>query len=473
MRSFATIGVVNRDTINTTAPLPEEGRKAHEAQRPYLFVVLHCDQPTFGGARYDLSAISEVTIGRGSARQAVRIDEHGMRKLDVRLPSSTVSKAHVRLIRKQGEWQLTDLGSKNGCCLNGKRVTNATVHDGDMIEVGSVVLRYRLVKTVSAAVDVDSASFAAMVPGYASLLPDYATRLDALARVARLDFTTLLLGETGTGKEVLASGTHRLSGRSGPFIAVNCGALPATLVESQLFGHVKGSFTGAQRDELGVIRSAHGGTLFLDEIGDLPLPAQGVLLRVLQQREVVPVGGTRPSTVDVRFIAATNKSLDELCLRGEFRSDLLARLATYKLLLQPLHERIEDMGILIAGMLQRSPNTNAQHARFSVSAGRSLLNYSWPHNIRELEGVLGIAVALAEGNLVDRFELSNLEKEELVLDEPPRNPDELRERLVSLLQQHRGNATLVARSMNKSRVQIYRWLKMLGIDLNEFREKSP
>lgn len=461
---------MNRETSNTTAPLPEEGRKALEADRPYLFVVLHCDQPTLGGARYDLSTINELTIGRGSVRQAVRIDESDVRKLEIRLPSSTVSKAHARLIRKQGEWLLMDLGSKNGCCVNGKRVTNASVQDGDMIEIGSVMLRYRVVRTTSVAADIDSAMFAGLVPGYASLLPDYSMRLEALARVARLDFTTLLLGDTGTGKEVLASGTHRLSGRSGPFVAVNCGALPATLVESQLFGHVKGSFTGAQRDELGVIRTAQGGTLFLDEIGDLPLPAQGVLLRVLQQREVVPVGGTRPTTVDVRFIAATNKSLDDLCLRGEFRSDLLARLATYKHLLPSLHERIEDLGILIADMLQRSSTSNAQGARFSVSAGRSLLNHAWPHNIRELEGVLGIAVALAEGNLVDRFELPNPTKEALVSEEVPRNPDELRERLISLLQQHRGNATLVARAMNKSRVQIYRWLKMFAIDLSEFRE---
>lgn len=423
-----------------------------------------------GGARYDLSAIQEITIGRGSGREASRIDESGTRKLELRLPSPTVSKAHARLIRNQGEWLLMDLGSKNGCCVNGTRVTNARVQDGDIIEVGSVILRYRVVKTTNAIADVDSASFATSAPGYASLLPDYALRLDALARVARLEFTTLLLGETGTGKEVLASGTHRLSGRSGPFLAVNCGALPASLVESQLFGHVKGSFTGAQRDELGVIRSAQGGTLFLDEIGDLPLPAQGVLLRVLQQREVVPVGGARPTTVDVRFIAATNKSLDELCLRGEFRSDLLARLATYKHVLPPLHERIEDFGILIADMLRRSTTTNAQHARFGVSAGRSLLAHPWPHNIRELEGVLGIAVALAEGNLVERFELPSPAKDAPISEEPPRNSEELRERLVALLVQHRGNATLVARSMNKSRVQIYRWLKMLGIDPNNYRE---
>lgn len=461
---------MNRDTFNTTAPLPEEGRAVQETNFAYLFVVLHCDQPTLGGARYDLSGIEEITIGRGPIREAVRRDDRELRRLELRLPSATVSKAHARLVRKQGEWVLTDLGSKNGCCLNGTRVVNGLVQDGDIIEIGSVFLRYRLVKTAMPPADVDSVDFPNLAPGYASLLPDYAGRLDALARVARLQFTTLLLGETGTGKEVLANGTHQLSGRTGPFLAVNCGALPVSLVESQLFGHMKGSFTGAQRDELGVVRSAQGGTLFLDEIGDLPLPAQASLLRVLQQREVVPVGGARATTVDVRFIAATNKSLDELCLRGEFRSDLLARLATYKHLLPPLRERIEDLGILIGDMLRRATTPNATSARFSVSAGRSLLAHSWPHNIRELEGVLAIGVALAEGNLVERFDLQNTTKESVVPDERPRNPDELREQIIALLQQHRGNATFVARSMNKSRVQIYRWLKMLSIDPNDYRE---
>jgi len=461
---------VNRDTFNTTAPLPEEGRAVRETERAYLFVVLHCDQPTLGGARYDLSKVQEISIGRGSKREAIRVEQSGVQKLELRVPSATVSKSHARLVRQQDAWLLMDLGSKNGCSVNGTRVVQGQVQDGDIIEVGSVFLRYRVIKTAAAIADADSADFSDLASGYSSLLPDYATRLEALARVARLQFTTLLLGETGTGKEVLASGTHQLSGRTGPFLAVNCGALPISLVESQLFGHVKGSFTGAQRDELGVVRSAQGGTLFLDEIGDLPLPAQASLLRVLQQREVVPVGGARPTTVDVRFIAATNKSLDELCLRGEFRSDLMARLATYKHILPPLRERIEDFGILIGDMLRRMTTPNATSARFSVSAGRSLLAHSWPHNIRELEGVLGIAVALAEGNLVERFDLHNPPKEASSSDERPRNPDELREQIISLLQQHRGNATFVARSMNKSRVQIYRWLKMLGIDPNDYRE---
>src|SRR5262249_43426020 len=162
-------------------------------------------------------------------------------------------------------------------------------------------------------------------------------------------------------------GMHAISGRRGPFVAINCGALPPSLLESQLFGHVKGSFTGARRDELGFVRSAEGGTLFLDEIGDLPLPAQAALLRVLQDREVVPVGGTRPMRVDVRVIAATNKPLEALCLEGEFRTDLLARLTGYQHTLVPLRQRLEDFGLLVGDLLQRATLSGAKDVRLSVS----------------------------------------------------------------------------------------------------------
>lgn len=458
------------EILNTTEPLPKEERSARPSQRPFLFVVLHCDRPTLGGARYDLSEIEVITIGRGATREASRVDEDGSRKLTLSLPSPTVSKAHARLVRRNDEWFLEDLGSKNGCCINGQRVERTRVQDGDFLEVGSVVLRYRAAQAQpDSPIDLDSATHTPKAPGYASLVPSYATELDALARVARLPFTTLLLGETGTGKEVLANGMHLLSGRVGPFVAVNCGALPASLLESQLFGHVRGSFTGARRDEPGFIRSADGGTLFLDEIGDLPLPAQAALLRALQQREVVPVGGARPTSVDVRFIAATNKSLDELCLRGEFRADLLARLATYQHRLPLLRDRIEDLGILMSDILRRSSAAGAADARLSVSAARRMLSYPWPHNIRQLEGVLEVAVALADGGVVERLDLPEAIVESSTRSEPPRSPDELREHLISLLREHRGNATTVARRMGKSRTQIYRWMQELGIDPNDYR----
>ncbi|WP_170319890.1 sigma 54-interacting transcriptional regulator [Polyangium spumosum] len=461
--------------VTMTEELPEHELSARSHRLPFLFVVMHCDNPSLGGARYCLSGVDGITIGRGPSREVSRVDEGGARTLVLRLPSPSVSKAHARLVRKGAAWFLEDLGSKNGSCVNGERVSRAPIQDGDLIEVGSVVLRHRAALPVSGdeALDLDSASRAPEVTGYMSLDPAIATDLAALARVARLPITTLLLGETGTGKEVLAKGMHALSGRRGPFVAVNCGALPSSLLESQLFGHVRGSFTGAQRDEPGYIRSAEGGTLFLDEIGDMPLHAQAALLRVLQEREVVPVGGARPTRVDVRVIAATNQPLDTLCLEGEFRTDLLARLSGYQHTLPPLRERIEDLGLLIGDLLRRSNIPGAPSARLSVRVARRLLSHTWPLNIRELENVLTVAVALAEGGVV---ELSNLP--ESVTTAPVQlapsgglssSPGELREQLVSLLQKHQGNVSSVARVTGKSRMQIHRWMQKFGIHPDDFR----
>jgi len=306
-----------------------------------------------------------------------------------------------------------------------------------------------------------------------TLLPPLADALDGLARIARTQVSILLLGETGTGKELLAAGAHALSSRPGPLVAVNCGGLAPALLESQMFGHLKGAFTGAHRDNPGLIRSADGGTLFLDEIGDLPLPAQAALLRALQEREVVPVGGTRPVTVDLRVVSATHRPLDELCLRGEFRSDLLARLSGYRFTLPPLRERIEDLGVLIRDILRRLDVPGAGQARLSVPAARRLLSYSWPLNIRELLQALSVAVALAEGAPIEPAHLS----ERLLAAAIPLAPQEedlssqedLEMRLVSLLEKHRGNVSEVARTMRRSRTQIHRWMQRFGLNPDEYR----
>ncbi|MBK9265408.1 MAG: sigma 54-interacting transcriptional regulator [Polyangiaceae bacterium] len=460
------------DNLTTTQDVRREDSATRAKALPFLFVILQCDQPTAGGSRHGLSGIDVVTMGRGAARAVSRVDAQ---KLDLRLPSSTVSKAHARLIRREEGWFLEDLDSRNGCCVNGERVTSALVRDGDSIEIGSVMLRYRaaLPALPECAPDLDSARCDRAIPGYSSLVPAIGTNLDALARVARAPITTLLLGETGTGKELLAKGMHAISGRPGPFVAVNCGALTSSLVESQLFGHLKGSFTGARRDEPGYVRSAERGTLFLDEIGDLPFPAQAALLRVLQEREVVPVGGTRPSAVDVRIIAATNKSLDELCLLGEFRADLLARLKGYQHMLSPLRERMEDIGVLIGDLLQRTNVEGAKRVRLSVSAARRLVSYSWPQNIRELDNALSVAAALADRGVIEVAHLpeviaKSVERQVAPLDVPA-NPDELREQIVRLLEEHRGNVTTVARKLGKSRMQVHRWLQRFGIEPDAYR----
>ncbi|MBV9773264.1 MAG: sigma-54-dependent Fis family transcriptional regulator [Gemmatimonadetes bacterium] len=214
--------------------------------------------------------------------------------------------------------------------------------------------------------------------------------------VAPTDSTVLITGESGTGKEVLSRYLHERSERvDGPFVSINCGALPETLLESELFGHVKGSFTGAVRDKQGLFVAARGGTFFLDEVGEMSPAIQVKLLRALQEREVIPVGATETIPVDVRIIAATNKDLEEEIRRGNFRSDLYYRLNVITLLLPPLRDRAEDVPILADYFLQRFAGSRGKEvARLSPDALAALQAYEWPGNVRELENALERAVVL-------------------------------------------------------------------------------
>jgi two-component system response regulator HydG len=223
--------------------------------------------------------------------------------------------------------------------------------------------------------------------------------LQLAEQVAPTDSTVLVLGESGTGKEVVARYIHDLSERSeGPFVPINCGALPETLLESELFGHVKGSFTGAVRDKEGLFTAARGGTFFLDEIAEIAPSTQVKLLRVLQEREVLPVGGTEPIPVDVRVIAATNRDLDEEMRNGRFRSDLYYRLNVIALHLPPLRDRPDDIPLLAEGCLERLAGDRGQAPRrLSQAALEVLLAYDWPGNVRELENVLEHAALVSTG----------------------------------------------------------------------------
>lgn len=442
------------------------------AVKSFLFVVLQGDEPVRGGVRVALFGSDVVTLGRGSSREIIR---NRVGEVRLKLPSPTVSKEHARIVRRGDDWFFEDLNSRNGSIINGKRVTSAVIRSGDWIEVGSVLLRYRAdVPTLSeVSGDADISCGRTEIRGYSSLVPAIEASFRALSRVAQSPITTLLLGETGTGKELVARGMHALSRRTGPFVAVNCGALASSHIESHLFGHVQGSFAGALRDEPGLIRSANNGTLFLDEVADLPFSAQATLLRVLQEREVLPIGGTRATAVDVRIIAATNKSLETLCLRGEFRADLMARLTGYQHSLVPLRERLEDLGLLVGDLLLRSNATNAQKLRIHLDVVRRLVMHPWPLNIRELDHLLSVTLTLAERNVM---ELAHLPKtiaktgEDVTIDnEPVTNPNELRDQIVQLLEQHRGNVTSVARAMGKSRMQLHRWMQKFGIDPENYR----
>jgi two-component system response regulator HydG len=285
--------------------------------------------------------------------------------------------------------------------------------------------------------------------------------------VAPTDSTVLIAGESGTGKEVVARYVHNLSSRSeGPFMSINCGALPENLLESELFGHVKGSVTGAIRDKQGLFAAARGGTFFLDEVGEMPPSLQVKLLRVLQEREVIPVGATESIPVDVRIVAATNRNLEEEIRRGNFRSDLFYRLNVIALDLPPLRERRDDLLLLIEAILLRlAAENNAEPKALSSEALDAVVVYDWPGNVRELENALEHAVVLSRGTVIEGTALperiTTRRKEPLVAERSYKNPAlDVIERayIMWVLQAEGGNKTRAAEVLGIDPSTLYRKL---------------
>ncbi len=251
---------------------------------------------------------------------------------------------------------------------------------------------------------------------------------------------------------------------------LNCGALAPTIIESELFGHRKGAFSGATEARPGFVRAAEGGTLFLDEVAELPEPSQVKLLRVLQEKEVVPVGETDAVKVDVRVVAATHQDLPARVARGLFRQDLFARLAGFAVDLPPLRSRREDIGLLVAALLPRIAGDGASTIKLERATGRMLFNYTWPLNIRELEQALAAAVALADGAEIGPEHLPPAVRGEESQREPLSEGDvDLRTQLVKLLETHRGNVSAIARDLGKARVQVRRWCKRFGLNVDDYR----
>jgi transcriptional regulator with PAS, ATPase and Fis domain len=424
---------------------------------PYLFVVLEGGRPLAGGARLALDELDTVAINRGERRELSR-DE---RKATLTLPDRRMSSTHAVIKRADRGWELVDAGSKNGCRLDGVVTKQAALRDGAWIEVGQTVLRFRM--AMAPAEPWLDAETAAPVLDLMTLVPSLADQLAELAQLAPSSVPIVITGETGTGKELLARALHAASNRKGPFVAVNCAALSAGLVESQLFGHKRGAFSGAVADHDGFVRAADGGTLLLDEVGDLPLPAQAALLRVVQEREVVPVGDTRGVPIDVRFVAATHHDLQERIAEGALREDLYARLAGYVATLPPLSARREDLGTIVAAVLRRHARDRAEHVRLTGAAALRIATAPWPHNARELDKAIEVALALTPGD-------ATIEVEHLP-EEAPESTDDAatRARLEALLEEHRGNVSRVAREMGKARMQIQRWLKRFHLDPATYR----
>ena len=293
-----------------------------------------------------------------------------------------------------------------------------------------------------------------------------------VGRVAKTDATVLVQGESGTGKELLADAIHRNSRRrNAPFIPINCGAIPDTLIEAELFGHEKGSYTGAHVQRKGKVELAAGGTLFLDEIGELPLPLQVKLLRFLQDRKIERIGGREQIPVDVRIIAASNRDLKVEIQAGRFREDLYYRLSVVTITVPPLRERGEDILLIARAFLARNCQEHRRKIRLSPAALQALLAYSWPGNIRELENKVQRAVIMAQRSVIEPIDLDLATVEGTTEAEGLREARDRVERQAVLegLLKHRGNISQASRALGVSRPTFHALLAKHEIDAKNYR----
>ncbi len=406
------------------------------------------------------------------------------------VPEQAVSRQHARIAYAGGKWVLTDLGSRNGTMVDGAFVTEIDLVHGHEIRVGDAMFKfietgaeryvpYRIDGFIAGSRK--SRALVELVGG---------AQMDSIAadleRIAPTELSCVVLGETGTGKEVAAKGLHRISGRKGSFQAINCAAIPSNLLESELFGFRRGAFSGADRDKPGLIKLADAGTLFLDEIGDMPLEAQAKLLRVLQAREVFPLGATTPERVDIRVICATHRDLHQYVKEGKFRGDLFARLNEHVVRLPPLRERKEDVFQLAKAFSLRYGSPELE---FTFSFLVALFHYDWPYNVRELESCIKRGVALADNAPLDTQQLpdaiadhmksyghrtrvpapSVLPPEHFIPPASNRKSAPTEPELREMLTRHRGNVAAVGRELGKERMQVHRWLKKYSINLDDYR----
>ncbi len=419
-------------------------------------------------ARLEVTVTAGADAGKRAASDRGLVRVGTAPELDLVLTDPTVSRHHCDLAVRGARVLVTDHRSSNGTFADGVRLYEAEVGAGTILRVGQSTLQ---VQSTEDTVQVPLSSrdrFGALLGQSPAMRRAFAI----LERVAATDATVLLEGESGTGKELAAEGLHAASPRAdGPFVVFDCGAVQRELVESTLFGHVRGAFTGAVGDRAGLLEEADGGTIFLDEIGELPLDVQPKLLRALEKREVRPVGTNATRKVDVRIVAATNRNLEAEVNAGRFRADLYYRLAALRVELPPLRARAEDIPQLVQHFVEMLSPAGTTPPRLSDKALATLASQPWPGNVRELRNaveralsVLGgeafvtasVPTGAAPGAGTDLLTLPLLEARDRVLEEFEKRY------LAEALRRNGGNVTATAREAGVNRKLIQRMMRRFG-----------
>jgi transcriptional regulator with PAS, ATPase and Fis domain len=441
-------GVTQRDGFTTEA-VRAEGREHALVRRFRMLVVAG---PDAGSS--STSAGERAVVGTHESADLVLHDR-------------TVSRFHCEISLTEGRATLRDLGSRNGTFVDGVSVVQAHLRSGSTLTVGRTQLRFDLGTDHVRIPLSDRDHFGLMVGRSVAIRAAFAV----LERAAASDATVLLEGETGTGKEAAAESIHRESARrDGPFVVVDCGAIPSELLESELFGHERGAFTGAIASRQGAFEAAHGGTIFLDEIGELGGDLQPKLLRALERREIKRVGTNKYSPVDVRVIAATNRNLRAEVNARKFRSDLYYRLAVLEVRLPQLRERMEDLPLLVEHILNSQGDTDRPEAAFvrAESFLAELARHPWPGNVRELRNYIERCLALHEATPLS----AGPDPAEIPVVDVTRPIKVARESwtrsferryLEEILRRHDNNVTAAARAAGVDRIYFYRLLWRHGL----------
>lgn len=460
----------SNDIEHTTAIIETEpGARELISLRKYQLVVVSKD----GNKRkYELGKKKVIKIGK-------RQDNDIMIAND-----KTVSRNHAEIhSTEDNQYILRDLNSTNGTLINGMKVKEAFLAQGDLIQIGETKIEFQ---TYDERVQIEPSEnnyFGDMVGRSKKMRQIFGV----LERISPSQATVIIEGETGTGKELVAKAIHQNSLRKDkPFIVFDCSAVAPNLIESELFGHTKGAFTGAVKDRLGAFEAANGGTIFLDEIGELTIDLQPKLLRALEQREVKRVGSTQSMKVDVRVICATNRNLKDEVSEGRFREDLYYRLSVVKIQMPPLRERLEDIPLIVEKILQNArynvkPDGSYYVSRVEDDALKILQRYQWPGNVRELNNIIERAVSFSQDGMIRgadlQFVFNEIESGEeatvrmnmVDVDKPFKEAKQEivesfeKEYLQELLDRHKGNVSKASREAKIDRKHLRNLLIKYGI----------